>query len=124
MLNAATDKVAVMWSRELSSVAADVREAIRQLTRSRRLSALIIGIIAIGLAGDLAAAAALRAVLSVPLPFPDSEQLLVISMHRPAGEPTDGRISYPIFRDVGRAVPGLREAALFLRSDATLTGLG
>ena len=113
-----------MTSQELYGWAADVREAFRQLTRSRPLSALIVAILAIGLGGDLAAAAALKAVLSVPLTFPNSQQVIVVSLHRPSGQPTDGRMSYPIFRELGRAVPALRDAALFLPSDTTMTGVG
>lgn len=111
-------------SRHLSGWRADIAEAVRQFRRSTRLSALIVAILAIGIGGDLAAAAALKAALSVPLAFPNSQQLIVVALHRPSGEATDGRMSYPIFRELVRAVPSLHQAALFLESDATLTGAG
>ena len=100
----------------------DVRHAFRALSHSRAFSAMVIGILALGIAAATAVFSLFDAVLLEPLPFRDPERLVTLHERRPdsAGGPLSGH-EIVAWRERTRAFDGI---AAYQYEQFTLTGAG
>jgi predicted permease len=95
-----------------------LRHATRTLARAPGFSAVVIATLAIGIGGSTAAFTFVNAVLLAPLPFADSDRLVVI---RPS---TGARVSAAYLHDWREGRQALRDMAGWFDVRVTLTGRG
>ena len=91
----------------------DARLAVRSLRRTPGFTAVAAVTLALGIGGNAALASLLDAALFKPLPFPDPEQLVSITLEPPpsAGERSDFPWPFPKFRTLARAATGFEGIA-------------
>jgi putative ABC transport system permease protein len=80
----------------LDTLRQDVRYAVRSLVAARGFTATVVATLAITIGAATAMFAIVNAVLIRPLPFPDSDRLMILSEQRATGTMS---ISWPDFRD-------------------------
>ena len=114
-----------MWTfPSLDSVRQDVRYAVRTLRRAPAFSAIAIGVLALGIAGNTAMFSLMDAVRLRALPYADSEQLVVLwgNVMRAKVERRGG--SYPDFLDWRAQATSFEDMAVFDETRMTLSGSG
>ena len=90
----------------LSSIRQDIRIALRTMRRTRALSALIIATLALGLGANAAIFTVVNAVQLRPLPFPDPDRLVRVTMQAPYLQISEGE-----FVDMRRDTKALASVA-------------
>ncbi len=99
----------------------DVRFGARALMRHKSFTVTAVVALALGIGANTAVFSAVDAVLLKPLPYPDSERLVVVQEARDG----DGYgISYPNFLDLRSRAASYDSLAVYLTSNGTLTAPG
>ena len=102
----------------------DFRQALRLLLRQPGLSATILLTLALGIGANTAVFSVVHAVLLRPLPYPESERLVMVGEKRPA----EGRINGPVapadYLDWATMHSSFTAIAGFSAGTADLTGVG
>ena len=88
------------------------RNAVRTLARHKTSSAMVIGILALGIGMSVAMFSLVDAVLLRPLPFPMQDQIEVIWKKDPLAGPVVGELSYPELRDLQESIKEFEAVAL------------
>ena len=101
----------------LSSLWQDVRIAMRGMRRTPALSLMIVVTLALGLGANAAIFSMVYAVQLRPLPFPDAERLVQVSLQEPYVNLSEGE-----FVDIRRESRTLSVVAAFAGASITLTG--
>ena len=107
-------------------LAADVRFAIRSLTRRPGFTLAAAGTLALGIGATTAIFSVANAVLLRSLPYPDAHELALVwpdDREAPSSTP-GGQVSSPNFRDVQAQATTLRSIAQYRPSNLTLSGDG
>jgi predicted permease len=100
----------------------DVRYALRQLSRSPGFAATAILTLALGIGANTAIFSVVQGVLLAPLPYPQSDRLVLLHQSRPNVQHLD--ISYPDFQDWQRTSRSFERMAALSWRDYDLTGPG
>ena len=104
----------------LSSIVQDLRYGLRGMLRTPAFTALVITTLALGIGANAAIFSVVNGVLFKPLPFPNADRLISISLLEPYGS----TISEPEFADFRRDAKTLDGVAAHSRFSASLTGDG
>jgi putative ABC transport system permease protein len=112
-----------LGTRLLQELAADIRYGLRQLRRNLGFTIVAVLTLALGIGANTAIFSVVEGVLLAPLPYPQSNRLVVIweTLPRSRGVAT---ISYPNFRDWQREARSFKSMAGFGWSDYELTSPG
>jgi putative ABC transport system permease protein len=100
----------------------DLRYAIRMLIKSPAFSIIAIVALALGIGANTAIFSILDAVLMRPLPYPDSDRLVLLREKMPLFD--TGSVSYPNFLDWRAAQQTLTDLALFRHDSVNLSSRG
>ncbi len=112
------------WRDGAERVSGDVRFALRTLRRSPLFTVMALATLALGIGATTAVFTVVDAVLLRPLPYPESDRLVVVRESNPlAGEP-GGQTSPPNYRDFRAGSAGTFEGlAAFEYESPVLTGV-
>jgi putative ABC transport system permease protein len=100
----------------------DLRQAFRTLTTSKGFSALVIGVLAVGIGANAAIFSVVNGVLLKPLPFTDSARLVaVLDVLRGEEQPDCAFPDYLDWRAQSKTMDGM---AAYVGTGATMTGQG
>jgi predicted permease len=106
----------------------ELRAAIRRLLRRPAFALVVVGTLALGVGANTAVFSVVNAVLIRPLPYPDSDRLVMVwsvwSTDAARGR-DESRVSYPDFRDWREAAGSFESLAAFWafpNGDVNLTG--
>ena len=99
----------------------DVRFGLRMLRKNPGFATVAILVLALGVGATTAIFTVVNSVLLHPLPYPDSERLVVIRDVQTQGQTP---MSYPAFLALRQQKDVFDEVATFTRSGEVLTGLG
>ncbi len=100
---------------------ADLRQSCRSLRSSPGFSALVIVVLAVGIAANTAIFSVVNGVLLRPLPFTDADRLVAVDTTT-RNQPDD--TSYPDFLDWHAQMTTLDRLAVYTSAAVTLTGAG
>src|SRR4051794_38708415 len=100
---------------------ADFRFALRQLFKSRAFSIVAIGTLALGIGANTAIFSVINAVLLRPLPYPQAEQIMVLSESSGPGQ--DFSVALPDYFDWQRDNTVFRDLAVTHRESRNLSGI-
>ena len=98
----------------------DLRFALRQLRKSPGFAAIAIITLALGIGANTAIFSVINAVLLRPLPYPQSDRLVLIRERTNIFD--SGSVSLPNYLDWRAGQRGFTDLALFRRDDANLSG--
>jgi putative ABC transport system permease protein len=98
------------------------RQTLRGLARSRGLVVVVVVTLALGIGGTTAIFSVVDATVLRPLPFPDSQQLVVLDDTRDPARRS--AFSYPSYLDVRTQSQTLPHVAAYVDTALTLTGRG
>jgi putative ABC transport system permease protein len=98
----------------------DLRFALRQLRKSPGFAAIAIITLALGIGANSAIFSVINAVLLRPLPYPQSDRLVLIRERTNIFD--SGSVSLPNYLDWRASQRGFTDVALFRRDDANLSG--
>jgi putative ABC transport system permease protein len=104
----------------MGTLLADLRYAIRSLRRQPTLATVAILTLVLGIGANVAMFTVVKRVLFDPLPYPDSDRLVVLWEVKPAGE-TD-LVSTPTYHDWRRLSTQIEEVAAYRHVRYTFTG--
>jgi putative ABC transport system permease protein len=99
----------------------DLRQAIRLLWKQPGFSAVAAATLALGIGANTAIFSVLNGVLIEPLPFPDADRLILLSVTRPAQRERTLPFSYPSFADVKARARSVDDAAAWSLGQFNLT---
>ncbi|MCP3102295.1 ABC transporter permease [Myxococcus sp. K15C18031901] len=99
----------------------DLRHAARGLRRAPGFTWVAVGVLALGIGANVSFFTVLNAVLLRPLPYPSSEQLVVVQQAR-SGEV--GGVSYPHLLDWRAGTTSFERLAVYQPNSFTMTGAG
>ena len=104
----------------------DVRLSVRSLRRRPGFTVVAAGTLALGVGATTAIFSVANGVLLQSLPYPDSDELVVIwAADRTNPQTTPGgQVSTPDFRDIQAEVEGLEVVAQYTSSSKSVSGLG
>jgi len=102
----------------------EIRLSLRSLRRQPGFTVVVLLTLTIGIGSNLAIFNLFYPILLQPLPFPDSDRLIVIAEQAPAVDPAPVRLSYPDVRDFAAGNTALAGLAGFWYSDFTCSGQG
>ncbi len=103
----------------------DVRLALRSLTRTPVLTAVVVATLALGIGANTAIFSVVDGILLRPLPFPESEELVgVWADFTERGGPEREWLSYPNFADLREQATSLESLAVYQGWAPTLTDDG
>ena len=100
----------------------DLRYAIRMLIKSPAFSIIAVVALALGIGANTAIFSVLDAVLMRPLPYPDSDRLVLLREKMPIFD--TGSVSYPNFLDWRAAQRRFTDLALFRHDSVNLSSRG
>ncbi|MDH3733009.1 MAG: ABC transporter permease [Gemmatimonadota bacterium] len=103
---------------------ADLRFAVRMLSREKVVSAAVVLTVMIGVSSTAAVATLLRGVLLRPLPYPDADQIVRVSRASDAGPAPFPVVGLPDLEDWRERSRSLSMIAGWSGGGATLTGRG
>ena len=106
----------------LDALARDVRHALRGIGRRKAFSAIVITTMGLGIAGTTVIYSVIHGVIIQPLPFPDADRLITVSVNR--GDAERGDMAPPDMADVLALSPSVVALVGFAAGSATLTGIG
>ena len=109
----------------MHSLIADIRYGFRTLLRNPGFASVALLTVALGIGANTAMFSVLHAVLLQPLPYPDSDRLVVIWETVPARNQSEALLSYPTFRDWQTSATSFEAMAAFFENpnqDVNLTG--
>lgn len=101
----------------------DLRFGVRGLVRRPGFTALASGTLALGIAATVSMFGVVRTVLLEPLPYPDSDDLVVLQMRSLEDGSTGGNLDHPDVRVIQNQVPDFMVAG-YSGTRPTLTGFG
>ena len=102
----------------------DIRYGVRMLRKSPGFTAVAVLTLALGIGANTAIFSVVDAVLLRPLPYPDSDRLMMVYQAAPQmGDPKNG-LSYPNFQDWQRAASSFEELIAFRTTQFALSGAG
>jgi putative ABC transport system permease protein len=102
----------------------DVRQAFRLLFRQPGLSSTILLTLALGIGANTAVFSVVNSVLLRPLPYPESERLVMVGEKRPAEGRVNGPVSPADFLDWATMHSSFTAIAGFYAATVDLTGVG
>jgi predicted permease len=108
--------------RSLEVLLQDLRFALRTLRKSPGFTAVIVLTLALGIGANSAIFSVVQGVLLAPLPYRDSDHLVVLWENNPRFQRT--WVSYPNFRDWQRSARSFHEMAAFMEQGVNLTNPG
>src|SRR6266700_2022985 len=100
----------------------DLRYAFRMLIKSPAFSVIAIVALALGIGANTAIFSVVDAVLLRPLPYPESDKLVLLRERMPIF--ASGSVSYPNFLDWRSAQRSCTDLALYRRDSMNLSRLG
>src|SRR3981189_315080 len=100
----------------------DLRYANRQLVKNPSFTAIAVATLALGIGANTAIFSVVNAVLLRPLPFPRSEQLVLISDDLPGRQVTNAGMSVPELQDLQERSGIFEDLSAVWPVDANLTG--
>ena len=100
----------------------DLRYAIRMLIKSPAFSVIAIVALALGIGANTAIFSVVNAVLLRPLPYPESDKLVLLREKMPIFE--SGSVSYPNYLDWRAAQRSFTDLALYRRDSMNLSSRG
>src|ERR1051326_2109614 len=100
----------------------ELRYAFRAVFKNPRFSLVAVAALALGIGANTAIFSVVNAVLLHPLPYPDSQRLVVVQDVQPAFGRTP--MSYPQFLAWREQKDVFEEVGTFIRSGEALSGLG
>src|SRR5918993_4821601 len=106
-----------MW---LDHARREVRGALRTLLRHRRVSVLVVAMLALGVGANVAMFSVMRAVLFQPSPFADADRLAMIWQTDRATGTTREPASIPDYADVATRATTLATVAAFTGADVNV----
>jgi predicted permease len=106
----------------MNSLVADSRLAIRMLFKQPAFTAIAVATLALGIGANTAIFSVVNAVLLQPLPFPHSEQLVLVSDDLTGRQINDVGISVPELQDLQERSGVFEEISAVWPVDANLTG--
>jgi predicted permease len=106
----------------LEVLAQDIRYAFRQLRNSPGFASTAILTLALGVGANSAIFSVVQGVVLAPLPYPQSDRLVLVSETRPSLK--DLGISYPDFQDWQRNTHSFEHMVALAQRDYDLTGPG
>jgi predicted permease len=112
----------------MTSIPQDLKYALRLLRRSPAFTSVAIATLALGIGANTAMFAVVNAVMLKPLPFKDTDRLMLVHTLLPVGE-TPGVYresvwSYPKYRTFLTVQQSFEEVAMFAGRDYSLSGDG
>ena len=111
------------WYRTMmNSVISDSRFAIRMLVKQPGFTAIAVATLALGIGANTAIFSVVNAVLLQPLPFPKSEQLVLVSDDLTGRQLNDVGISVPELQDLQERSGVFEDLSAVWPVDANLTG--
>ena len=102
----------------------DLRQAVRLLFRQPGISATVLLTLALGIGANTAVFSVVNAVLLRPLPYPESERLVMVGEKRPAEGRVNGPVSPADFLDWATMQSSFTSIAGFSETTVDLTGIG
>ncbi|HSR69350.1 MAG TPA: ABC transporter permease [Acidobacteriota bacterium] len=115
-------KIARQGDSLMHSILQDVRFGMRTLRKSPAFTAVALLALALGIGGNTAIFSLLHAVILRPLPFPDSDRLVML-WETEEGDPR-ASVSVPNLKDWTESAAGLESAAAIRNTNHTLRGQG
>jgi putative ABC transport system permease protein len=106
----------------LVGLGGDIRYALRTLRKNAGFAAIVVATLALGIGANTALFTIVNGVLLNPLPYPHSEELVVL--HESKQNFPNGSISYPNFQDWRRANHTFTGMAISRPRSMALTGRG
>src|SRR5688500_2254784 len=106
----------------MSSIALDLRYALRSLARRPGYAFLTVGVLALAIAGNTTVFSALNAFLFRPLPYPDSGRIVMVYNSFPKMGLATGGSSIPDYLDRRAQAPSLADLAIVTPASRALTG--
>lgn len=106
----------------MNTLLADLRYALRMLLKAPGFTAIAIVALALGIGANTAIFSVVNAVLLRPLPYPHSEQLIVVRERTPTFP--IGSVSYPNFLDWREGQRSFTDLALLRRNNVNFSGVG
>ena len=106
----------------MSSIALDLRYALRSLVRRPGYAALTIGVLMLAIAGNTTVFSALNAFLFRPLPYPDYDRIVMVYNSFPKMGLATGGSSIPNYLDRRAQAPSLADLAIVTEAPRALTG--
>ncbi|HEX6285568.1 MAG TPA: ABC transporter permease, partial [Pyrinomonadaceae bacterium] len=100
----------------------DLRLSLRILRKNPVFTAIVVLTLALGIGVNVAIFSVVNGVLLNPLPYPDPEQLVIISQNKPNFDM--GAVSYPNFLDLQKENKTISGMAIFRRHTFTLLDAG
>src|SRR5882724_509685 len=111
----------------IEDVLRDLRYGFRFLLNNRELTIVATLVLALGIGASSTIFSVVSGVLLNPLPYPDQDQLVLLSRNEKEPEKFGGAfngISYPSFSDIRSENHVFSEMGAFQTTDCTLTGAG
>jgi len=102
-------------------LAKDLRYALRSLRKSPAFTIIAVASLALGIGANTAVFSIVHHVLLKPLPYPESDRVVILNEISPSGSPMS--VSYPSYKDWRELTKSYSVFAGILRSPATLTGV-
>src|SRR6185436_8401567 len=105
-----------------NSAIGDTRLAIRMLFKQPGFTAIAVATLALGIGANTAIFSVVNAVLLRPLPFPRSEELVIVSDDLPGRQVENVGMSVPELQDLQQRSEVFEEISAVWPVDANLTG--
>jgi putative ABC transport system permease protein len=99
----------------------DLRYSLRMLVKHRGFTAISVIALALGIGANTAIFSVVYTVLLRPLPFPESDRLVVLAEKAPKGDRIG--IAYPNYKDLQERAESFEEMASYLSWSFNLTGI-
>jgi putative ABC transport system permease protein len=100
----------------------DLRYGLRQLLKNPGFAAVTVLTLALGIGANTAIFSVVNALLLRPLPYPDSDRLMMLSNNSKGGD--GGNTDYPTFADWRARSQSFEELAAFMSWGGVMTGEG
>jgi putative ABC transport system permease protein len=101
----------------------DLKQAIRLLRKAPLVNGVIVLVLAVGIAGTVAAFSVVRAVVLKPLPYVDANRLVALDSHVAGADIEGGLSSYPDFLDWRAQAGTIERMGGYAAGSANVTGL-
>jgi predicted permease len=115
------DRRSLPW---LETILQDLRFGARMIGKNPGFTAIAIFTLALGIGANAAVFSIVNAVILRPLPYKDSERLVVVNSKTQMFPEMTLGLSWPAFQKIRERAPSFQESAVFLQQSQALTGRG